>query len=38
MTMRDESQGIAMIAYMDKEKTESTLILLGLKKTDDSEF
>jgi len=38
MTMRDESQGIATIAYMDKEKSESTLIQLGLKKTDDSEF
>ena len=38
MTMRDESQGIATLAYIDKERSEKTLIQVGLKKSDDSEF
>jgi len=38
LTMRDESQGMAMLSYLNKERAENALITLGLKKSDDSEL
>ena len=38
MTIKDESQGMAILSYLNKERAEDVLISLGLKKIDDSEF